>query len=172
MQRLEVKDFEQVYGLIEKSFPKDEYRIKEEQEALFFRKEYAVYGLMDEENRKLQAFISLWQFERFAFIEHFAVSPDYRNGGIGSRLLNKVLQQTGGMVCLEVELPDNELAARRIQFYCRNGFHFNEFPYLQPPISRGRNPIPLRIMTWDKPVSEDLFKEIKNTLYQKVYGVQ
>ncbi len=172
LRRLELKDFEQLYALIEKSFPEDEYRIKEEQEALFFRKEYKAYGLVDENSQEIQAFISLWQFEAFAFIEHFAVNPACRNGGMGSSVLQEVLKKQEGMVCLEVELPENELAARRIRFYRRNGFYLNEFPYIQPPISKGRNSIPLRIMTWDKPVSADRFQAIKSTLYQKVYGVQ
>ena len=96
---------------------------------------------------------------------------------MGSSVLQEVLKKQEGMVCLEVELPENELAARRIRFYRRNGFYLNEFPYIQPPISKGRNSIPLRIMpnpslNHDYKEYTAMGQEIKSTLYQKVYGVQ
>ena len=50
-------------------------------------------------------------------------------------------------ICLEVELPETEMAARRIGFYERNGFYYNDYFYMQPPIAEGRNAIPLRLMT-------------------------
>ncbi|MCI8448180.1 MAG: hypothetical protein HFH30_07230, partial [Eubacterium sp.] len=74
-------------------------------------------------------------------------------------------------ICLEVELPENDLAKRRIRFYERNGFFLNQYPYVQPSISKGRSPIPLLIMTSGQPVSEKIFQEIKSTLYEYVYGV-
>ncbi len=175
MQRLGQEYMEQIYDLMEKSFPLDEYRTYEEQKSLFSRKEYNVYGLVNRshsgEKGGLQAFIALWEFEEFSFIEHFAVHPACRNTGMGAEILQKVLPGLSDPVCLEVELPQNELAVRRIGFYQRNGFRLNDYPYQQPSISKGRNPIPLSIMTWERSITEEQFRTIRDRLYRAVYGV-
>ena len=72
-------------------------------------------------------------------------------------------------ICLEVELPEEKLAARRIEFYRRNGFSLNEFPYMQPSITQGRKSIPLRIMTSGGVVTEKEFNDIVGLLYAEVY---
>ena len=171
LTRLGTDYFEQIYRLLQESFPEDEYRTDKEQKELFGRKEYRVYGKVMEESGQLQAFISLWQFEQFAFIEHFAVNPDFRNRGIGELIIHKIVRMLSMPVCLEVELPDNELAKRRIGFYSRNGFYLNEYSYIQPPISKGRKPLPLRIMTYGGTVTKEEFHNIKEVLYHRVYGV-
>ena len=61
---------------------------------------------------------------------------------------------------------------RRIGFYERNGFFLNEYPYVQPPISQGRKPVPLMIMTSGAAISEKEFEEIRNTLYKEVYKIK
>ena len=32
----------------------------------------------------------MWDFEEFAYVEHFAVNPEYRNGGIGAEVLHRL----------------------------------------------------------------------------------
>ena len=76
------------------------------------------------------------------------------------------------MICLEVELPEEEMSKRRIGFYERNGFYYNDYEYMQPAISKDRNEIPLRIMTTGGKVTEDRYNEMKDILYQYVYGVE
>ncbi len=69
-------------------------------------------------------FISYWQFDTFAYIEHFAVNPAARGGGIGACALQEFRAMSGLPVVLEVERPgSNDMADRRIAFYRRNGFH-------------------------------------------------
>ena len=60
---------------------------------------------------------------------------------------------------------------RRISFYERNGFCYNPYPYTQPSIAPGRKPIPLRIMTYQRTVTEAEYQKIKNLLYRRVYHV-
>lgn len=85
-------------------------------------------------------------------------------------MLNDVVALLNKRVCLEVELPDNEMASRRIAFYKRNNFYLNEYPYMQPPMSLGKKAIPLFIMTSQSKVSEEEFDKIKALLYTKVYN--
>lgn len=83
----------------------------------------------------------------FAYIEHFAVDPAYRNGGLGSLMLTELVKTVGKMICLEVEPPEDAVTRSRIEFYEANGFYLNEYPYIQPPFAEGYDEIPLMIMT-------------------------
>lgn len=166
--RLKIRDFSKVYELMKMSFPSDEYRYYDEQKALLNNPAYSIYGLYNE-SQDIKAFIAVWQFSNFSFIEHFAVNPEHRNEGTGTYLLNEVIKMLPKPVCLEVEPPETEIAIRRISFYQRNNFFLNEYPYVQPPMSQGKKAIPLFIMTLGGKVDEDTFKYIKSTLYAKVY---
>lgn len=161
-------DFEEIYIIMQNSFPIDEYRTKEEQKRLFEEKEYRV--TIERDNlKKAVAFIAFWDLGSFIFIEHFAVATEKRNSGIGSKLLKKFLDESDKKIVLEVEKPISELARRRIKFYERNGFVFNDFEYEQPSISKGKSKIPLNVMSFPAALSKKEFSEVKRTLYSKVY---
>lgn len=168
---LELSDFNQMYHLMKTSFPQDEYRPYAAQKALLDNPAYRVYAHYDE-NHALLAFLAIWDFDRFAFLEHFAVKAECRNSGLGGRLLQKLASLLNKPLCLEAELPDNELAQRRIGFYQRNGFRQNPYPYIQPALAADQHPVPLRIMTFPAPISQQEFINLQATLYQKVYKVK
>src|SRR5699024_2039480 len=146
IRKIRNKDFNMIYDLMVKSFPSDEYRSYDEQKKLLSNSNYSIYVLYNE-IQKIKAFIAAWEFDDFVFIEHFVVNPEYRNGGIGAYMLNEFILLLDKFVCLEVEPPETEIARRRINFYSRNNFFINEYPYMQPPISKGKKSIPLFIMT-------------------------
>ena len=169
LEQLRKGEFDRVYRLMEESFPADERRPFDEQRALLEDPAYRIYVCKTPDSESVAAFTAVWEFEPVAFLEHFAVAPRCRNGGLGARLLKELVGQAGKTVCLEVELPKTELAARRIGFYERNGFFLNPYPYLQPPISKGRSAVPLQIMTSGAAVSQEEFQRIKALLYRRVY---
>ena len=174
-------DFSEIYRIMQASFSDDEYRPYDEQLALFEEPEYRIYympaigmervGNHSTGNSTMHAagFLAVWEFESFTYIEHFAVDPALRNSGTGSAMLQELVRKYQKQICLEVELPEDELTRRRIGFYERNGFVFNEYPYIQPPISKGKSPVPLRIMTYGSAITQDTFEEMKRVLYQRVY---
>ncbi|MDE6714954.1 MAG: GNAT family N-acetyltransferase, partial [Muribaculaceae bacterium] len=83
---------------------------------------------------RVASFISYWEFPEFRYIEHFATLSSLRGDGIGSWLLHEFLHKSPLPVILEVELPDNDLAKRRIEYYVRQGFSLHDdFHYIQPP---------------------------------------
>lgn len=171
LKRIEENEFDRIYEIMEKSFPLDEIRTHDGQKSLFCDPAYVIYTPDNDGGAVINAFIAVWELEDTLFVEHFAVDPDYRNAGVGSRLLNELVNLTGKdkMICLEVELPDTDISKRRIGFYERNGFVLNHYPYIQPPLSDGRSSVPLKIMTYGRPICENEFEKIKTYLYTRVY---
>lgn len=169
IRKMNENEFDTIFYVMETSFPKDEYRPYDEQRELLNDERYSVYVLEDSESNSIKGFIALWELEGFVFIEHFAVNPNYRNGGIGSLILEAVKEMFSCPICLEVELPETDMAKRRIGFYERNGFFYNDYPYTQPPIAKGRNPIFLRIMTSGSGISQECFEHIRDVIYTEVY---
>ena len=161
--------FDEVYGIMEKSFPPDEMRPYSEQRELLQNEKYKVFAATDDESDKMTAFVATWQFEDILFVEHLATDPSLRGQGIGAKMLEYLTLCESRTICLEAEPPESDITRRRIGFYNRNGFYLNEYPYIQPPISNGRNPVPLMIMTYGKSISEDEFELIKELLYKEVY---
>ncbi|MEI3552766.1 MAG: GNAT family N-acetyltransferase [Acutalibacteraceae bacterium] len=85
------EEFDKIFSILENSFPPDEYRTYEGQKSLWNHPKYTVYVIPDDESDCIKAFITVWKFEDFAFIEHFAVNPFYRNQGLGSLILHEIL---------------------------------------------------------------------------------
>lgn len=169
LQKLQTDEFDAFFSLLEASFPADEYRTYAEQKALLADPRYSIYVLPAAANAHIKAAITVWQFADFAYIEHFAVNSAYRNQGLGALILCEIVRLLPCPLCLEAELPETELAKRRIGFYRRNGFFVNDYPYIQPPYSKGKNPVPLTVMTTGGSISEARFRAIKETLYREVY---
>ena len=99
------EDFPSIWRIMEPSFPRDERRPRDEQLAIFDQPEYHVYGARDADG-VLVGFLATWSLDDVVFVEHFAVNPACRNGGVGSAMLRALIAQTKLPICLEVELPD------------------------------------------------------------------
>lgn len=171
IELLKREDFDEMFTIMEESFPKDEYRTREGQKHLFELPEYQAYAMRDEDTGHIKGFIAVWELETVVFVEHFAVNPRFRNGGLGAKILQELRGRYDKPLCLEVELPETEMAVRRIGFYERNGFFLNRYPYKQLPLAEGQNELPLYIMTTEKAVDADEFEAIKELLYATVYQV-
>lgn len=165
-----MNDFERVYEMMSASFPENEYRTPSGQKELLQHPEYRLMTESDEQGQMI-AFLAAWEFPLFRFIEHLAVDPSVRGGGIGKRLMNKYLSESKKLTILEVELPEDTLSCRRIRFYERLGFRLNDYDYVQPPLRVGEEDLPLKIMSYPKPLAENEFLACKALLYDKVYRI-
>lgn len=114
--------------------------------------------------------ITYWDFKDFIYIEHFAISPQYRNHGYGTKTLEALKYHTSTPLVLEAEEPINEQSKRRIEFYQRNGFKLEKHFYLQPPYREGDKWFPLKLMTFGIEDIESLFLFIKTQIYHHVYN--
>lgn len=120
---------------------------------------------------ELAGMISYWNFGTFVYVEHFAIDPSLRGGGTGSEVLAELRRSLGRPVVLEVERPadSNPMAARRIEFYRRNGFHVLSYDYIQPPYAPGLPSVPLLLMSTDPSIAP---ADVAATLHREVYGVR
>jgi ribosomal protein S18 acetylase RimI-like enzyme len=167
---MNTNEFDQVYNIMTASFPVSERRTHDGQRALLDDPHYRLIKETDE-NNKLIAFLAVWEFPSFRFVEHIAVDPAIRGGGLGGKLMAAYIEESEIPVLLEVEPPDTELAGRRIGFYERLGFHLNLFDYVQPPLQKGQQDLPLHIMSYPQLLTEDEFAVFKEVLYTKVYKI-
>lgn len=74
------------------------------------------------DNETPVGFITYWDFNDFYYVEHFAIDPTLRNGGYGKKTLDYLCKELDRPIVLEVEMPVEEMAKRRINFYQRQGF--------------------------------------------------
>lgn len=127
-----------------------------------------LWGLYNNEGM-FAGFITVWTFERYAYVEHFAVSASQRGSGIGAAAMSALKQALGIPVVLEVEPPTHPdpMAPRRIAFYERCGFTLLDYDYVQPPYSAGLPSVPLRLMSSDPTLDP---ADIEHTLHTQVYG--
>lgn len=170
LEQFKKQDFEEIYRIMEESFPIEERRNRCGQEKIIDEPSYYLYGCRAQ--GKIAAFFAVWQFETFSFIEHFAVEKGSRNGGIGAGLLKQLLEIIKQPVILEVELPEDALKTRRIHFYERNGFALNGYDYVQPAMSKEGKAIPLLLMSYPAALPEEHYHKVRDTLYRMVYHVK
>lgn len=121
------------------------------------------------DNEIMVGILNYWDFNDFLYIEHFAVSEQYRNRKIASKVLEQLNTQNK-LIVLEVELPRDELSKRRIRFYERNAYSIQPFTYFQPPYRKGEERIKMHIMAnTQKPINKVKYEEIITIIEKKVY---
>ena len=87
------------------------------------------------------------------------------------QMLDALLARFDKPACLEAELPETELAARRIGFYERHGFTVNaDYPYFQPALTPGGSPIPLHLLTTGGVRTPAELRAIETLVHTRVYG--
>ena len=160
-------DFNKIYDIMKKSFPTSEIRSFKGQKELLKDDRYTIYCSYDED--KVIGVLCVWSLNGFFFLEHFAVHPDYRNKGVGTKLIKEVCEKLNGFVFLEVEPPETLIQKRRVDFYKRLGFFINDYEYFQPSFGKDLPAVPLKIMTYGKEVNMDEFLKIKEVVYREVY---
>ncbi|MBB6733857.1 GNAT family N-acetyltransferase [Cohnella zeiphila] len=162
--------FDEIYAIMKASFPDSETRTYEGQRELLGNPHYRILAEKNGDGKTI-AFLAAWEFPSMRFVEHLAVDPAVRSGGIGRALMADYMGQSPLPIVLEVEPPVTELARRRVGFYERLGFHLNPYGYVQPPLREGRREMPLRLMSYPHPLAEEEFERCKRKLYTEVYRV-
>lgn len=157
-----------LYDLYVNSFPENERRSYEGFVQLFEKQNSFHCTVLMHENQFV-GFLTFWEFSHFVYIEHFAVSSQQRGQSLGSKTLKQFMKSISKPIVLEVELPESDIAKRRISFYERLGFFVCDHSYMQPPYDKSKESVPMLLMCSDEGFLEKKFEEIRNTLYKYVY---
>lgn len=154
--------------LLMATFPANEYRpLPELRDNTDRQENFHLDILLNDET--LIGLIAHWEFEKFRYIEYFAIDASLRNNGYGSQVLKQFCSRSSKPVVLEIELPDTDEAIRRKDFYERN--HFVAWPneYFQPPFRKGDNCLPVMICCYGELSPAVDFDNVKQTLHTEVY---
>lgn len=163
LTQLNVNEFTKIYDIMIESFPFDEIRSFEQQQKLLSHPNYKI--LTVGELQDLLGFIAVWEFDNFVFLEHFAVSCNHRNKGLGNKILTQLQNYVEKKIILEVEYPETVESKRRIEFYNRNGFEVFDFGYIMPAYSKQHKDVPLLLMSNHTIVQadfDDFYDKISN----------
>ncbi len=153
--------------LYEQSFPKEERRDFLLNLNIYQTSPLSLNIIYD--NQIKVGILNMWDFDDFFYIEHLAVSEQYRNKKIASKVLEQLNAQNK-LIILEVELSTDELSRRRIGFYERNLFTIQPYTYFQPPYRKGENRIKMHIMAnTQKPINKTKYDEVISLIEKKVY---
>jgi len=164
---LESPGFREIWAVYLSSFPPDERRRLTKQRGVFKDKGYSLLAAYDK--GQLVGFISVWDFDDFVFVEHFAVKGKFRCKGHGTEILNIYKEMSGKPVILEVERPHTGIAKRRIGFYGRLGFKVNSFDYSHPPYGKGKKWGFFYLMSYPRDLTDADYEKIKRTVHCRVY---
>jgi ribosomal protein S18 acetylase RimI-like enzyme len=166
----DVEHYTFIEELLIKSFPPQEYRkLAQLRQYTDSKSNFANNTIL--EGDRLVGLISYWHLEHFYYIEHFAINPALRNKGYGQKVLHALCKELNRPIVLEVELPSDETAQRRIHFYQKNGFTLWKQEYAQPPYRTGDEYLPMHLMAYGNLSCERDFEEVKKRIYKEVYNL-
>lgn len=163
-------DFRRFWEILCEAFPEEEHRSREDHEALMTNPAYEITYIR--ENSRIVGFYSLWDLGAFVFMEHFAFDAEYRGKGLGAKYLQALFKELNRPLVLEVEVPATQDAKRRIAFYEAQGLHFNRYAYVQPPLQVMCRAVPMHLMSWPQPLTEEMYHKYKKRLYHVVYDIK
>lgn len=161
-------DDERLREIYEHSFPADERREWDQLKQLLGHPLFKLYKIL--KNNAISGIITIWRWPEFTFIEHFAIQESLRSQGIGKGVLQQIIHEKPLKIIVEVEVPHNESAFKRIAFYKLMGFYDCEQEYYQPPYIKGYNKVKMLLFSYPQQLTQQEFASIKSRLYKEVYG--
>lgn len=158
--------------LYNQSFPIEERRsISNIFYLLNHNKRYSIKVVVNDED-KLVGLLCYWTFDEFVYAEHLAIDTNVRGKGLGTKVMNCFVDEINKPLILEIEIPDNEISQRRLNFYLRQGFtYWEDLEYSQPPYHDTTSSVPMKLLTLGDLDLNLKFEYIKRFIYKQVYKV-
>lgn len=168
LKKITKQEYDKFFSLLESDFCLDERKTKVNELNAFDDPHFSPNFIYD--NQTLVGYICFWEFEEFLYVEHFAILNSMRGTGQGSKFLKEFSENFSKPIILEVELPKNEVAIKRIKFYERLGYHLNDFPYTQPAYQPESSPVEMFVMSYGTVLSKTDFCKFTKTIKKVVYN--
>jgi len=160
--------FDEFWLVYNASFPHNEKRTLEQQTDVFKKPECRLKVFISDNH--VWGFISFWTTDGFIFIEHLAVAPEFRNRGLGKTILKPFVESYSKPIILEIEFPVYNLTIGRLHFYESLGFQLNEHEHSQPPYHTEDEPVPMKILSYKKVISDADYQQFKRFQNEIVMG--
>ena len=163
------KEYKYNIDILTNSFPNDEYRDLKELKYYSNKKNNFTCNIIIKDENPI-GIMHYWNFKDFIYIEHFAIEKKHRNKKMGTKVLQKFIQEAKKNIVLEVEPPEDKMSKKRIEFYSRLGFNLHHKKYIQPPYKSNSISLDMKLMTYGDIDIDEKFNKIVNTLYLEVYN--
>ena len=144
--------FQEAWELYQESFPIYEQREYHSQLNILQEENYHFDLIYDE--MLFVGIVLYWQIENYIYIEHFCILPSLRNKRYGQRVLSLLEKKYQGII-LEIDLPIDDIACRRKEFYKRCGFVENDIKHIHPPYHQQDKGHSLMIMSYPNLLKQD-----------------
>ncbi len=165
----EIHDIKETYLFLQKAFDPSELRAYEWMKDIYDQKKFKIYGYIN--NNQLLGVITLWEFDDYNYIEHFAVDENYRGEGIGSQMIEDMKELCHKPIVLEVEEIVDDTTRNRVHFYEKHEFQLSSYLFIQPPLRENVKDVPLIYMSYptllDNHMYDKIFAELKNKVYSR-----
>ncbi|CVK16748.1 Acetyltransferase (GNAT) domain-containing protein [Apibacter mensalis] len=174
-EKLNLLDLNEVIfieNIYTKSFPVEERRPTDKMFKIYedYKDKFKIL-LCIKDNERI-GFITYWKLNNFIFIEHFAISSDYRRLGYGSKIMQLFIKKISLPIVLEVEPPSSHWDERRIIFYERLGFKlWNTIEYMQPSYHQDGKSYPMKLMSLREINIDKEYQNVINLIHSEVYHV-
>lgn len=165
--------FEESLALMHASFVDDELRPDEALRINTDSNNLFSFNIIEDEKGELVGLLTAWNFGKIIYVEHFAIKKEMRGQGYGSAAIDRLAELSKQPIILEVEMPESSSeAAARVGFYERLGFTGWQTPYVQPPYSKGKNPVPMMLMSRGMEETLECAGIVTALLHRHVYGLK
>ena len=151
----EHENFPELWNICENAFPLCERRVLQQQIEILDNSSYRLEAWI--ENDRVIGFIGWWDFDLFRYVEHYAINPEYRARGYGSKFLRKWLNESTKKVVLEIEPVVDETTYKRLKFYKKLSFVENNYKHIQPPYHKNGESMPYKILSYPGKIQPGLY---------------
>lgn len=137
------KYFSQAWEIYQYSFPTNEKRTLKEQKEIIEKNNY--YFNIFVKNDSVIAILLYFKIKEDIYIEHFAINNKYRNQHLGSEILKEFISKNKNII-LEIDLLEDEISVKRLEFYKRLGFKNSDFKHYQVPFRKNQKELELILL--------------------------
>lgn len=161
IQSTESEFFSSFWEIYESAFPLCERRSLEDQIRIFNIDYYHLEAWVD--GKQLLGFIGWWDSDDLRYVEHYAIHPDFRSKGYGSKFLSEFMEDEKKLVLLEIEPVVDEISQRRQNFYHKLGFIDSPINHWHPPYHQGMGKVDLWLLTYPTSLEDGVYQRFHKT---------